>query len=489
MYWKEIEYVLDLTYNREDYENSELRTKYSFLGGAVLQYAWVTQNCAKRLDRRHILKIFEKMINKNYEDVERGHIKVDDILNYCKATRKEFKVFEELQSKIRGARTFDKFEQVLDEFSERIQEDLKANKRVSEMLAFGLILFEDYCSLCNDEVIECLSKYLEHFSRIQQYDYLSDGMPIVKSFSHRDMLLAKFSRKRREHLLTLEKLARDCFYSGEVFKDKINNKDRQLLREYSYMSISLVASRFKKEEFKELSKLTIEAAEKETIEKLEKVAPLYDLVDEAMYNCALEILSEDVPKEYIKEPEELMEINCKRILNSAKKELNEVTDILFDILNINVNLGKQLSHLTLLANNHNCEKYAKVLRGHGIDMAKYWVNSVIDEIGDRLEFYTEYTNRLLVNKLMDLVGNENLSIKQPSEAKIRKSLAYIGEFKELNRIAGNKGFTKVRQKGDHGVFRRYDGSTVIIPQGREIGKGLSIKIQKDLSREETFRYE
>lgn len=489
MYWREIEYILELTYTREDYENSELRTRYDFLGGAIMQYAWVTQKCNKTIDERHILKIFEKMINKVYENTSRGNLAIDDMLDYCKGDKEAYKTLEKLQEDIRNAKTFEEFEQVVIDFSQTIKEDLKINDRTSKLLAFGLIIFEDYGCLCNDEVIVGLASHFEHFKYIEQYDYLADGMPIVKNKEHREIILDRLSRRRRENLIELEKLAKECFMTGEDFKEKTSNKEKQLLREYSCAALGLVASKFKKEDFKDLSKLTIETAEKETIEKLEKVVPLYDLVDEAMYNCVVEILNEDLPEKYIKKPEELMKLTSRRLLNSAKKELDVVTDILYDILSININLGKQLSHLTLMSNGYNSEKYAKILRNHGVGMAKYWVNSVIEEIGDRLEFYTEFANNLLTDKLRTLVGNENLIINQPSEEKIRKSLGHIGKFRELNKIAGNKGFTKVRQKGDHGVFRRYDGSTVVIPQGREIGKGLSIRIQKDLNREETFKYE
>lgn len=61
-----------------------------------------------------------------------------------------------------------------------------------------------------------------------------------------------------------------------------------------------------------------------------------------------------------------------------------------------------------------------------------------------------------------------------------EELKYISDYKELNKVAETKGYSFVRCSGDHGIFKNDDGKIVVIPQGRSIGKGLSIKIQKDL---------
>ena len=61
-----------------------------------------------------------------------------------------------------------------------------------------------------------------------------------------------------------------------------------------------------------------------------------------------------------------------------------------------------------------------------------------------------------------------------------EELKYISDYKELNRLAEVNGYNFVRCSGDHGIFKNDTGKIVIIPQGRSVGKGLSIKIQKDL---------
>lgn len=78
-----------------------------------------------------------------------------------------------------------------------------------------------------------------------------------------------------------------------------------------------------------------------------------------------------------------------------------------------------------------------------------------------------------------------------SEKKERKTSndtkKYINEYKVLNKIAYDNGFKLVRVVGSHGVFKNQFGKIIIIPQGRSIGKGLSLKIQEDIMRGNLFK--
>ena len=57
---------------------------------------------------------------------------------------------------------------------------------------------------------------------------------------------------------------------------------------------------------------------------------------------------------------------------------------------------------------------------------------------------------------------------------------YIDSYLKLNKLAESKGFIKIRSNGDHAIFRDNSGKTVVIPQGRSIGKGLSFTIQNSI---------
>lgn len=54
-------------------------------------------------------------------------------------------------------------------------------------------------------------------------------------------------------------------------------------------------------------------------------------------------------------------------------------------------------------------------------------------------------------------------------------------YRDLNSLANACDFIKVRQKGSPAQYKHVNGRLITIPQGRVIGKGLSIKIQKDLA--------
>lgn len=63
---------------------------------------------------------------------------------------------------------------------------------------------------------------------------------------------------------------------------------------------------------------------------------------------------------------------------------------------------------------------------------------------------------------------------------IQNEFKTISDYKYLNKLAEDNNFIKVGQSGSHAQFKHSDGRLVTIPQGRDIGKGLSIKIQKDI---------
>lgn len=56
----------------------------------------------------------------------------------------------------------------------------------------------------------------------------------------------------------------------------------------------------------------------------------------------------------------------------------------------------------------------------------------------------------------------------------------LDNYKDLNKLANDNGFSYVRANGDHGIFKNSKGDVVVIPQGRSVGKGLSIRIQKSI---------
>lgn len=86
-------------------------------------------------------------------------------------------------------------------------------------------------------------------------------------------------------------------------------------------------------------------------------------------------------------------------------------------------------------------------------------------------------------KLKSTNGNFKIKISRGEELEEdRYQSLQIYDYRSLNKLAKRSGFSKVRQKGDHGIFKDEDGTIAVIPQGRNIGKGLSCKIQKTLAK-------
>lgn len=101
------------------------------------------------------------------------------------------------------------------------------------------------------------------------------------------------------------------------------------------------------------------------------------------------------------------------------------------------------------------------------------VNAVgreVYETGDRIKEYLKNRkkNDYAEGLTCDMEDTNNI---------IRRELNYV----DLNSIATECDFIKVRQKGSHAQYKHSDGRLITIPQGRMVGKGLSIKIQKDLA--------
>lgn len=78
----------------------------------------------------------------------------------------------------------------------------------------------------------------------------------------------------------------------------------------------------------------------------------------------------------------------------------------------------------------------------------------------------------ILESLYDLVGSDS------SDNKV--VYKFLDDYKELNSLAESNGYFYTRSNGSHGIYKNDKGDVVVIPQGRDIGKGLSMRIQKDI---------
>lgn len=105
-----------------------------------------------------------------------------------------------------------------------------------------------------------------------------------------------------------------------------------------------------------------------------------------------------------------------------------------------------------------------------------YVLTLVDLVNNDYDSFSKkflcYKNELEVKEMMedcsiDIVYNSY-------------KIDYIDDYKKLNKLAFDSGYSLIRSNGDHGIFKNENGDVVVIPQGRSVGKGLSLKIQKVL---------
>lgn len=115
------------------------------------------------------------------------------------------------------------------------------------------------------------------------------------------------------------------------------------------------------------------------------------------------------------------------------------------------------------------------------------INEINKIFEGNLVFYLEFRDLKthLTAKLSYKIKDSILKIIDNSEEiedieEVKDDYKYIDDFRQLNKLAISKGFTYERSNGDHGIYKDNKGRIVVIPQGRSIGKGLSLKIQKSL---------
>ncbi|GAA0101550.1 hypothetical protein UT300012_22650 [Paraclostridium bifermentans] len=108
-----------------------------------------------------------------------------------------------------------------------------------------------------------------------------------------------------------------------------------------------------------------------------------------------------------------------------------------------------------------------------------------DIFGDYIEMLTDLETLVRTYEPMLFDSNDielnNCTGKVKNLDTISKlTIENMYNYKDLNELANEHDFIKIGQTGSHAQFKHLDGRLITIPQGRNIGKGLSIKIQKDI---------
>lgn len=262
------------------------------------------------------------------------------------------------------------------------------------------------------------------------------------------------------------------------------------------------------------------------------LSEVYDLYMDFSFNLYEELMSMEDSEDsffskvcesvsslcYEKSRDEISEyINSTDIDNFDKSEsCNDILNIVFDVYSdeilyyyntvCNDYLINLLRNRSRDLSNEECFKELAFLDRNFIRMSVHRFNSLFNRVRSSVTylndiFIEECTYNMaiklkdtiidcVISTLKDIRSssdvdeielNEMFNLLNPdrgnSEEKNLGKLEYIDDYKKLNKLAVDNGFEYVRCRGDHGIYKNENG-LVVIPQGRSVGKGLSIKIQK-----------
>lgn len=171
---------------------------------------------------------------------------------------------------------------------------------------------------------------------------------------------------------------------------------------------------------------------------------------------------------------EFLSHNCMHNMSLLVREIIDTVQIELEDYEKSVRLRNQGQTLANIANNSKADDE---LTQDMIDQLKYIADNY-EVLGDERED--------LFDKLMQAVAekNDQLLKEEMDKSKVKKETynrTRMYKYQELNKIAEENGFELLRHNGDHGVWSRKEPfATIIIPQGRDIGRGLQNKILKVL---------
>lgn len=331
--------------------------------------------------------------------------------------------------------------------------------------------------LCNNYML---------FEGLPEADYLCNGMFAIYPLTTIKTLEKTLSRRKMETLAEINYRFKEEFLSDKEEKEYklLSNKEADLLSEvhdlvtYCATAISCGAG-----SSENIRARVVKSTEEDILGYLESLQIRQDNLTNAIQEVSFKIVEEfDVDQVNLTE---YMNKSAERVIEECREEIKGVLEIVSGIHGVTLKLSQFSATLDSSRQRVNSNKRALLRKYQGISEARRWMSIIMTDLLDTLKYYCEYINSETVE-----IYKEKKPIDKTIEKEIKKvdkdlkkKLKNIYCYKELNKIALDKGYSKVRQKGDHGIFRKSDGSVVVIPQGRDIGKGLSRRIQKDCNRE------
>ncbi|WP_460377227.1 type II toxin-antitoxin system HicA family toxin [Paraclostridium bifermentans] len=405
----------------------------------------------------------------------------------------------DIREGIRSCRTKEDVDKILLELYEKvniansnreeygIETDAEVSEKLLAITTLAMIMDKELFPYFTPLAKPFITKHVKLLANIEEADYLGDGYFAVYPLTTMKLLEKNFSRRKMDIVQGINQRFKEEFLSDKAEKSYtlLNRKEEEALeeiKEFVTIWAATIRCNMSKPSDNIRNKL-LEDTENKIIGFLETLQVRQDNLSKAMQDIAFELVDEfDADKvelsKYIADVSD-------RVILGCKNEIDDILDIVANINAVTMKLSEFNAILDSRENRVNSDKRALLRKYQGVSEANRWIATIMGDLIDTLKYYCKYIS----SETVELYKQEK-PIDKSTEKEIRKvdknltnTLRNIYCYKELNKIALDKGYTKVRQKGDHGIFRKSDGSVVVIPQGRAIGKGLSRRIQKDCNRE------
>lgn len=208
-------------------------------------------------------------------------------------------------------------------------------------------------------------------------------------------------------------------------------------------------------------------------------------------NCFLDLYincDEESTIEYLDIIEKMLQgDNIQKILKNPEQ-------LALDVINVFTDDFKDVFEFTMIANeykpyalnkfelkifldilNRNTIKSVSTLVEQKVEDE---VNSLYNHLNTLAEFRSELYDEIWnVFKLED-------EIEEEYEVEVNEKWLNLYSFKDLEKLVVGKGYVLDRVNGSHHVYQKEGHKNIIIPRhNKDLGKGLSVKIQKDVRNE------
>lgn len=358
---------------------------------------------------------------------------------------------------------------------------LLKNERAIIYFMWSCILSKDLRSYIIEPALENFESVWFALEKTEEADFLDKGQPVLKPLENRKVLNELFSKRKIDIIEEVNERFKRSFIS-QTNNYSMNKEESRLVEELrDYMLFKVARRRTSVGDVDLFKDELIKVHEDKMIAILKDVSSLQNNVSLALQDANTEILSNLNLEDGIVFND--ITVTYQRYLAEHTESL---LGYIMEIQHTNKSLNNILVKFELNSSKANSDKLAMLRSGRTSREVEYWISTLLNDYRSTLIFYGDFCKDEILNRYKEFNEKEDLpqdgldKLLATSSRRLNKTFKNIPSYRKLNKLAKEKGYTKIRDNGDHGIFRQHDGSTVVIPQGRSVGKGLSIRIQKDV---------